>query len=162
MRPEFKRSSGIIAFVIITLSLLIFTAICIALIFTFKDINSEQIGSIITIVSVIDVVLLLVAVHLLRKGLKGYKSIKMGRKKECKIIDIMESKINTWYKEVTVSYRGESEEKYNHVVAIDVGRASKLQVGQIIECYVLGERCYIDVDQPIKIIKQPEEELKVE
>lgn len=162
MRPEFKRSSSIIAFVIITLSLLTFTAVCIVLIFTIKDITSEQIGTIVVLASLIDIVLFLVAIHFLRRGLRGYKSTKMGNKRQCKIIDIAVSKLNTWYKEVTVSYRGESGEQYNHVVAIDIGAARNLQVGQIIECYVLNERCYIDVDQPIKIIKQPEEDLKFE
>lgn len=30
------------------------------------------------------------------------------------------------------------------------------------ECYVLNENCYIDVDQPIKILKEPEEDLSLE
>ena len=79
-----------------------------------------------------------------------------GRKRGCKIVDIINSKVNSMYKEITVEYRGESGDKRRHIVPINFASASKLKVGQTIECYVLKDDCYVDVDHLV-ILQEPEE-----
>ncbi len=158
MKPKTKKASCIITFVICMACLIMLTAICLGIVFSIKDITSEQIGFIIVFMSVADSILAFIGIHSLISGLRAYKSMTKGRKRECLIVNIESSKENSCYREITVSYRGESGDKHESIVPIFFIAAHKLRVGQIIECYVLNENCYIDVDQPIKILKEPEEE----
>lgn len=162
MKPEYKKTSGIVISCVSFAAIVLITLICVSLIFSIKDITSEQIGTVVIFLCLFDIILLIVGITSLTKGLKGYKSMKKGRKRECKIISLENSKQNTWYKELIVSYRGESGEKYEHVVPIFFAATHKLRVGQTIECYVLGDSCYIDTETPIKVLKEPEEELELE
>ena len=162
MKPKIKKASSIIIFVICMACLIMFTAICLSLVFSTKDITSEQIGFTIVFMSVVDSILAFIGIYSLISGLRAYKSMTKGRKRECLIVNIEVSKENSCYREITVSYRGESGDKHESIVPIFFSDAQKLRVGQIIECYVLNENCYIDVDRPIKILKEPEEDLSLE
>ena len=131
-------------------------AILLPLIISDKTIEQEtKIGTIV-IYSFIALLFTIVGIYSLVKGLTAYKSMSRGRKRGCKIVDIINSKVNSMYKEITVEYRGESGDKRRHIVPINFASASKLKVGQTIECYVLKDDCYVDVDHLV-ILQEPEE-----
>ena len=156
MNAKNKRTSGILIGTILIGSILFTGAVLLPLIISDKTIEQEtKIGTIV-IYSFIALLFTIVGIYSLVKGLTAYKSMSRGRKRGCKIVDIINSKVNSMYKEITVEYRGESGDKRRHIVPINFASASKLKVGQTIECYVLKDDCYVDVDHLI-ILQEPEE-----
>ena len=156
MNAKNKRTSGILIGTILIGSILFTGAVLLPLIISDKTIEQEtKIGSI-AIYCFIALLFTIVGIYSLVKGLTAYKSMSRGRKRGCKIVDIINSKVNSMYKEITVEYRGESGDKRRHIVPINFASASKLKVGQTIECYVLKDDCYVDVDHLV-ILQEPEE-----
>lgn len=156
MNAKNKRTSGILIGTLLIGSILFTGAILLPLIISDKTIEQEtKIGTIV-IYSFIALLFTIVGIYSLVKGLTAYKSMSRGRKRGCKIVDIINSKVNSMYKEITVEYRGESGDKRRHIVPINFASASKLKVGQTIECYVLKDDCYVDVDHLV-ILQEPEE-----
>ena len=94
-------------------------------------------------------------------GLKTYKKMKKGRIREAEVVDINPVKGSIFYKELTVSYYGESGQKYDLSVIINLNKARGLEVGQYIQCFVIGETGYVDTDN-IKVIKEKQEEINFE
>ncbi len=156
MNAKNKRTSGILIGTILIGSILFTGAVLLPLIIGDKTIEQEtKIGSIV-IYSFIALLFTMIGIYSLVKGLTAYKSMSRGRKRGCKIVDIINSKVNSMYKEITVEYRGESGDKRRHIVPINFASASKLKVGQTIECYVLKDDCYVDVEHLV-ILQEPEE-----
>lgn len=156
MNAKNKRTSGILMGSMLIGGILFIGAILLPLIISDKTIEQEtKIGTIV-IYSFIALLFTIVGIYSLVKGLTAYKSMSRGRKRGCKIVDIINSKVNSMYKEITVEYRGESGDKRRHIVPINFASASKLKVGQIIECYILKDDCYIDVEHLV-ILQEPEE-----
>lgn len=156
MNAKNKRTSGILMGSMLIGGILFIGAILLPLIISDKTIEQEtKIGTIV-IYSFIALLFTIVGIYSLVRGLTAYKSMSRGRKRGCKIVDIINSKVNSMYKEITVEYRGESGDKRRHIVPINFASASKLKVGQTIECYVLKDDCYVDVDHLV-ILQEPEE-----
>ncbi|MBR5996543.1 MAG: hypothetical protein IK028_00755 [Bacilli bacterium] len=156
MNAKNKRTSGILMGSMLIGGILFIGAILLPLIISDKTIEQEtKIGTIV-IYSFIALLFTIVGIYSLVKGLTAYKSMSRGRKRGCKIVDIINSKVNSMYKEITVEYRGESGDKRRHIVPINFASASKLKVGQIIECYIRKDECYVDVDHLV-ILQEPEE-----
>ena len=156
MNAKNKRTSGILMGSMLIGGILFIGAILLPLIISDKTIEQEtKIGTIV-IYSIIALLFTIVGIYSLVKGLNAYKSMSRGRKRGCKIVDIINSKVNSMYKEITLEYRGESGDKRRHIVPINFASASKLKVGQTIECYVLKDDCYVDVDHLV-ILQEPEE-----
>ena len=156
MNAKNKRTSGILMGSMLIGGILFIGAILLPLIISDKTIEQEtKIGTIV-IYSFIALLFTIVGIYSLVKGLTAYKSMSRGRKRGCKIVDIINSKVNSMYKEITVEYRGESGDKRRHIVPINFASASKLKAGQTIECYVLKDDCYVDVDHLV-ILQEPEE-----
>ena len=156
MNAKNKRTSGILMGSMLIGGILFIGAILLPLIISDKTIEQEtKIGTIV-IYSFIALLFTIVGIYSLVKGLTAYKSMSRGRKRGCKIVDIINSKVNSMYKEITVEYRGESGDKRRHIVPINFASASKLKVGQIIECYILKDDCYVDVEHLV-ILQEPEE-----
>ncbi len=156
MNAKNKRTSGILIGTILIGSILFTGAVLLPLIISDKTIEQETKIGCIVIYSFIALLFTIVGIYSLVKGLTAYKSMSRGRKRGCKIVDIINSKVNSMYKEITVEYRGESGDKRRHIVPINFASASKLKVGQTIECYVLKDDCYVDVDHLV-ILQEPEE-----
>ena len=156
MNAKNKRTSGILMGSMLIGGILFIGAILLPLIISDKTIEQEtKIGTIV-IYSFIALLFTIVGIYSLVKGLTAYKSMSRGRKRGCKIVDIINSKVNSMYKEITVEYRGESGDKRRHIVPINFASASKLKVGQIIECYILKDGCYVDIDHLV-ILQEPKE-----
>ena len=156
MKRENKKTSAIIISSVIFGCVLAFTAFALLVVFSSNDVTKDQIAFAIGFIAMIDVIFLFIGIYTLVSGLSAYKLLQKGRKRESKIINIVPSPSSTFHKEMTVTYYGESGEKYEHIVPINVSIAKNLKVGQTIECYVMGETCYVDVEH-IKILKEPEE-----
>ena len=93
-----------------------------------------------------------------------FKSYKLGqqvRAREAKIVSITDVKDSIIYKELVVSFYGESGQKYDLSVIINLSKAKGLEVGQYIQCFVIGETGYVDTDN-IKVIKEKQEEIDFE
>ena len=82
------------------------------------------------------------------KGSKYASIQKKGRKSECRIHSIFHAKAGY---DMIVSFHGESGKEYFHAVSINYHDAATLKPDMIVECFVLGEDCYID-EQHIKVI----------
>ena len=156
MNAKNKRTIGIIIGSMLIGGILLSGALLLPLIIQDKTIEQESKIGAIVLYCCIAVVFLIVAIYSLVKGLTAYRSMTSGRKRGCKIVEIINSKVNSMYKEITVEYRGESGNKRRHIVPINFASANKLKVGQTIECYILKDDCYVDVDHLV-ILKEAEE-----
>lgn len=156
MNAKSKRTSGILLGSMLIGAAILSGALLLPLIIKEESIEQESKIGAIVIYCFIAALFLLIGIYSLVKGLTAYRSMSQGRKRSCKIIEIINSKENSWYKEVTVEYRGESGEKRQHIVPMNFASASKLKVGQIIECYIRKDECYVDVDHLV-ILQEPEE-----
>ena len=161
MNAKNKRTSGILIGSMLIGGILLSGALLLPLIISDKTIEQEtKIGGIV-IYSFIALLFTMIGIYSLVKGLTAYKSMSRGRKRGCKIVELIDSKVNSFYKEITVEYRGESGNKRRHIVPINCASANKLKVGQTIECYILKDDCYVDVDN-IKVVREKQEELDFE
>ena len=156
MNAKNKRTIGIIIGSMLIGGILLSGALLLPLIIQDKTIEQESKIGAIVLYCCIAVVFLIVGIYSLVKGLTAYRSMTSGRKRGCKIVEIINSKVNSMYKEITVEYRGESGNKRRHIVPINFASANKLKVGQTIECYILKDDCYVDIDHLV-ILKEAEE-----
>ena len=161
MKPETKRAGAIIIGSVCILSAILLVLIVVGVINGTSDFEEEQLGFAIAFVAIVCTALLAFGISTLVIGLRAYKSMKKGRAREGKIVDISNINGRYFYKAVTISYYGESGEKYELVFDCNVTYAEKLKVGQYIECFVLGETCYVNTDN-IKVVREAEEELNFE
>jgi len=161
MNPETKRTSHIIIGSILLLTTLLFTGGMVTLLLTKQDLTSVERGSIIVILCIIGFLFLFFGIRSLVIGFKSYKLVKQGRAREAKIVSITDVKDSIIYKELVVSFYGESGQKYDLSVIINLNKAKGLEVGQYIQCFVIGETGYVDTDN-IKVIKEKQEEIDFE
>lgn len=161
MNPETKRISHIIIGSILLLTTLLFTGGMVTLLLTKQDLTSVERGSIIVILCIIGFLFLFFGIRSLVIGFKSYKLVKQGRAREAKIVSITDVKDSIIYKELVVSFYGESGQKYDLSVIISLNKANGLEVGQYIQCFVIGETGYVDTDN-IKVIKEKQEEIDFE
>lgn len=156
MNAKNKRTIGILIGSMLIGGIILSGAILLPLIIADKSIEPETKAGGVAIYCFIALLFTIIGIYSLVKGLTAYKTMSRGRKRGCKIVDIINSKVNSMYKEITVEYRGESGNKRRHIVPINFASASKLKVGQTIECYVLKDDCYVDVEHLV-ILQEPEE-----
>ncbi len=161
MKPEIKRTGAIIIGSVCILSAILIVLIFISIINSVNDFEKEDFGFVVAVLAIVCTALLAFGISTLVIGLKAYRSMKKGRAREGKIVDISDINGRYFYKAVTISYYGESGEKYELVFDCNVTYANKLKVGQYIECFVLGETCYVNTDN-IKVVREAEEELNFE
>lgn len=161
MKPESKRTAAIVVGSVFILSALLFSLIVVGIINGVHNLTGEEIGFMIVFAALFCVLFLFFGIRSLVIGLKTYKKMKKGRIREAEVVDINPVKGSIFYKELTVSYYGESGEKYELLVIVNTAIVKTLEVGQYIQCYVLGETCYVDTDN-IKVIREKQEEINFE
>ena len=161
MKPENKRTASIIIVCTCILSAILSALIAVWVITSVSDITGEQIGFVAVFISLVFIIFMFFGIRSLVIGLKTYKKMKKGRIREAEVIDINPVKGSIFYKELTVSYYGESGEKYELLVIVNTASVKTLEVGQYIQCYVLGETCYVDTDN-IKVVRDKKEEIDFE
>ena len=156
MNAKNKRTTGILIGSMLIGGIILSGAILLPLIIADKSIEPETTAGGIALYCFIALLFTMIGIYSLVKGLTAYKSMSRGRKRGCKIVELVDSKVNSFYKEITVEYCGESGNKRRHIVPINFASANKLKVGQTIECYILKDDCYVDVDHLITL-QEPEE-----
>ncbi len=161
MKPESKRTAAIIVGSVFICSALLFSLIVVGIINGVHNLTGEEIGFMIVFAIPFCALFLFFGIRSLVIGLKTYQKMKKGRIREAKVEAISPVQRTILYKELTVSYYGESGEKYELVVIVNSARVKTLEVGQYIQCYVLGETCYVDTDN-IKVVRDKKEEIDFE
>ncbi len=104
--------------------------------------------------SLILLVPLAIGIIMLVKGIKHRDIMKSGRKTTCTIHKILRDKRGF---EMIVIFRGDSGKEYFHIVYIDYQEAATFKDGEVIECYVKGEDCYVNQGH-IVVVKQQQDD----
>ena len=94
------------------------------------------------------------------KGIKGLKIMRDGYKSRCEIVHIGRSTMNNNDRKgpyMIVKYRSQSNKERYLKVMLNFHNAYHLRMGMIIECYILNEGCYVNMQEEVKILEAPEE-----
>lgn len=161
MKPENNRTSSLIAGLICIISALIIAGITTALLITYKDEATDNIGFVISFISPIVILLLFFGVRSIVRGFKTYRIVKHRRIREAKILSVEPLQGTSLQGQLVVSFYGESGNENQLILTTLWTRLEKLEVGQYIQCYVNGETGYIDVSN-IKVVREKQEEINFE
>ena len=149
MKNQGNRRGGLIlmgfgAFAILLMSLFAFIAIN-------KIKDKIDLSIFITPFIMIGIMMLFPIVFGLITFLKGNKYIKVkknGRKSICEVYNVM--RVKSGYS-LVVSYRSDTGIEYKHMLYISYQTAMLLRPGMKIECYILGEDCYVDENNIVEV-----------
>ena len=100
----------------------------------------------------------------LAKGIHGHKIMRDGYKSSCEIVYIGHHTSHSNDRTgpyMIVQYNSQTNQQRLLKVELNFKNAFRLNLGAVIECYILGEGCYINMKEEVKIIKQPEKEMTI-
>lgn len=97
------------------------------------------------------------------KGIKGRAVMRDGYKTSCVIVSTGYCHSHSARKGpyIIVEYVSQTNQKRLLKVSPGFGDYTRLRMGATIECYVLGEDCYINTKEGIKVISEPEKEMTI-
>lgn len=87
-------------------------------------------------------------IWMLVKGGQSAKIKQDGRKSSCEIYNIL--RVKNGY-QMVVTYKGESGTEYKQALYIGYQTAALFKPGMKIECYILGENCYVDPSHIVEV-----------
>ena len=94
------------------------------------------------------------------KGIKGRKIMEQGTKRPATIVDKYYTHSHQNHANVhhyiVISYKSDTNQERQLRVQLNNRNAYRLERGMTIECYVLGEDCYVDLKNEVRILKEPE------
>ena len=83
----------------------------------------------------------------LAKGIQGHKIMRDGYKSTGPYM--------------IVQYNSQTNKQRLLKVGLNYQNIFRLSLGAVIECYILGEGCYINMKEEVKILRQPEKEMTI-
>ena len=132
----------------------LFSALVIAVIAT-QDKSQDNSGfaGLVVFMAIAALVFIILGIDLIRRGLTSKKVDKQGKKGTCVVehIDCYGTRFgpSIWMK---VSFKGEDGEMHEHSARIDNEILNKVSKGMILRCMILGDKCYVDVNN-LEIVK---------
>jgi hypothetical protein len=97
------------------------------------------------------------------KGIRGRIVMRDGYKTSCVVVSkgYYHSHSNRTGPYIVVEYVSQTNKK--HMLRFSPGyhQYARIKMGATIECYVLGESCYINTKEEIKILSEPEKEMSI-
>ena len=98
------------------------------------------------------------------KGIQGHKIMRDGYKSSCEIVYIGHHSGHSNDRTgpyMIVQYNSQTNKQRLLKVGLNFKNVFRLSLGAVIECYILGEGCYINMKEEVKILKQPEKEMTI-
>ncbi len=100
----------------------------------------------------------------LAKGIHGHKIMRDGYKSSCEIVYIGHHTSHSNDRTgpyMIVQYNSQTNKQHLLKVGLNYQNIFRLSLGAVIECYILGEGCYINMKEEVKILRQPEKEMTI-
>ena len=161
MKSKDKLRSSLIIGIVCLVAALMMVGLGVGLFFTLKNEKVENAVFAIVLTSIFALLFLLFGIRSIVLGLRAYKMVAHGRKREAKVLSVEPLQGTSLQGQLVISFYGESGNENQLILTTLWTRLKKLEVGQYIQCYVNGETGYVDVEN-IKVVREKQEEIDFE
>ena len=158
-----KRQGNIVLGIVEIIGVVVLASIIVAVAFYIQQKGFQYFFIPVIIAALVLITGLISGIIDLVRGLRGRRTMRDGYKTSCVIVSTgyYHSRSARKGPYIIVEYVGQTNQKHLLRVSPGFGDYARLRIGTTIECYVLGEDCYINTKEGIKVISEPEKEMTI-
>ena len=158
-----KRQGNIVLGIVEIIGAMVFAGIIVAVTFYIQQKGFQYFFIPVIIAALVLITGLISGIIDLVRGLRGRRTMRDGYKTSCVIVSTGYYHSHSARKGpyIIVEYVSQTNQKHLLRVSPGLGDYTRLRIGTTIECYVLGENCYINTKEGIKVISEPEKEMTI-